>query len=106
MKSSYFLPVATGAFTFLADLVRNIAFPLQVDFVRVQSYGFVQSHQDFRRGHHQHRLYNRPEGQAYYCGMLQYPISFLPCHNVLALSFLGSVRKGYKQIYMLQRSAI
>jgi hypothetical protein len=24
---------------FLADLVRNIALPLQVDFVRVQSYG-------------------------------------------------------------------
>ncbi|KAG0504269.1 hypothetical protein M758_3G097500 [Ceratodon purpureus] len=33
------LGVATGAFMFLADLVRNIALPLQVDFVRVQSYG-------------------------------------------------------------------
>jgi hypoxanthine phosphoribosyltransferase len=33
------LGVATGAFMFLADLVRHIALPLQVDFVRVQSYG-------------------------------------------------------------------
>ena len=39
MEYSYFLQVATGAFMFLADLVRKIALPLQLDFVRVQSYG-------------------------------------------------------------------
>lgn len=33
------LGVATGVFMFLADLVRHIALPLQVDIVRVQSYG-------------------------------------------------------------------
>ncbi|MFS7982885.1 putative hypoxanthine phosphoribosyltransferase [Helianthus anomalus] len=31
--------VATGAFLFLADLVRNINLPLTVDFVRAESYG-------------------------------------------------------------------
>ncbi|GMN60561.1 hypothetical protein TIFTF001_029651 [Ficus carica] len=31
--------VATGAFLFLADLVRLIPVPLSVDFVRVESYG-------------------------------------------------------------------
>lgn len=31
--------VATGAFLFLADLVRNIKLPITVDFIRVQSYG-------------------------------------------------------------------
>lgn len=31
--------VATGAFLFLADLVRNIKLPVTVDFVRVESYG-------------------------------------------------------------------
>ncbi|XP_076937874.1 uncharacterized protein LOC143605765 [Bidens hawaiensis] len=31
--------VATGAFLFLADLVRNIKLPLTVDFVRAESYG-------------------------------------------------------------------
>lgn len=35
----YSLQVATGAFMFVADLVRHISLPLQVDFVRVQSYG-------------------------------------------------------------------
>ncbi|KAJ9675379.1 hypothetical protein PVL29_024354 [Vitis rotundifolia] len=34
-----FLGVATGAFLFLADLVRHLSFPLTVDFVRAQSYG-------------------------------------------------------------------
>ena len=32
--------VATGAFIFLADLVRHINIPIAVDFVRVESYGF------------------------------------------------------------------
>lgn len=32
--------VATGAFIFLADLVRRISLPIAVDFVRVESYGF------------------------------------------------------------------
>ncbi|KAL4651687.1 hypothetical protein ACB092_01G179000 [Castanea dentata] len=31
--------VATGAFLFLADLVRNIDLPISVDFVRAESYG-------------------------------------------------------------------
>ena len=31
--------VATGAFLFLADLVRKITLPIAVDFVRVESYG-------------------------------------------------------------------
>ncbi|KVI07234.1 uncharacterized protein LOC112510246 isoform X2 [Cynara cardunculus var. scolymus] len=31
--------VATGAFLFLADLVRNIRLPVTVDFVRAESYG-------------------------------------------------------------------
>lgn len=31
--------VATGAFLFLADLVRKIKLPITVDFVRVESYG-------------------------------------------------------------------
>ncbi|PHT50539.1 hypothetical protein CQW23_10286 [Capsicum baccatum] len=31
--------VATGAFLFLADLVRKIKLPISVDFVRVESYG-------------------------------------------------------------------
>lgn len=31
--------VATGAFIFLADLVRKIQLPLTVDFIRVESYG-------------------------------------------------------------------
>ncbi|KAK1554141.1 hypothetical protein Q3G72_008340 [Acer saccharum] len=31
--------VATGAFLFLADLVRKIQLPVSVDFVRVESYG-------------------------------------------------------------------
>lgn len=31
--------VATGAFLFLADLVRKIDLPIPVDFVRAQSYG-------------------------------------------------------------------
>ena len=31
--------VATGAFLFLADLVRNIDLPISVDFVRADSYG-------------------------------------------------------------------
>ncbi|XP_022133463.1 uncharacterized protein LOC111006034 [Momordica charantia] len=32
--------VATGAFVFLADLVRHINLPISVDLVRVESYGF------------------------------------------------------------------
>lgn len=35
-----FVGVATGAFVFLADLVRRISLPVSVDFVRVSSYGF------------------------------------------------------------------
>ncbi|KAE9457456.1 hypothetical protein RHGRI_017239 [Rhododendron griersonianum] len=31
--------VATGAFLFLADLVRNIKLPITVDFIRAESYG-------------------------------------------------------------------
>ncbi|GKG09353.1 hypoxanthine-guanine phosphoribosyltransferase, partial [Tanacetum coccineum] len=31
--------VATGAFLFLADLVRSIKLPVTVDFVRAESYG-------------------------------------------------------------------
>lgn len=31
--------VATGAFLFLADLVRQIKFPISVDFIRAESYG-------------------------------------------------------------------
>ncbi|XP_042473270.1 hypoxanthine-guanine phosphoribosyltransferase-like [Zingiber officinale] len=31
--------VATGAFLFLADIVKRISLPLRVDFVRVESYG-------------------------------------------------------------------
>nr|XP_027090937.1 uncharacterized protein LOC113711900 [Coffea arabica] len=31
--------VATGAFLFLADLVRKIQLPISVDFVRIESYG-------------------------------------------------------------------
>ncbi|KAJ3694131.1 hypothetical protein LUZ60_009611 [Juncus effusus] len=34
-----FVGVATGAFLFLADLVRRISLPVSVDFVRVESYG-------------------------------------------------------------------
>ncbi|CAL9188489.1 unnamed protein product [Musa hybrid cultivar] len=34
-----FVGVATGAFLFLADLVRRITLPVAVDFVRVESYG-------------------------------------------------------------------
>ncbi|EOY16893.1 Phosphoribosyltransferase domain - like 10 [Theobroma cacao] len=33
--------VATGAFLFLADLVRRIHLPISVDLVRAQSYGFA-----------------------------------------------------------------
>uniref|UniRef100_A0A5B7BU00 Hypoxanthine phosphoribosyltransferase n=1 Tax=Davidia involucrata TaxID=16924 RepID=A0A5B7BU00_DAVIN len=32
--------VATGAFLFLADLVRKIKLPVTVDFIRAESYGF------------------------------------------------------------------
>lgn len=32
--------VATGAFLFLADIVRNINLPLYVDIIRAESYGF------------------------------------------------------------------
>lgn len=35
-----FVGVATGAFIFLADLVRRLSFPISVDLVRVGSYGF------------------------------------------------------------------
>lgn len=42
-SSSYPAPilvgVATGAFLFLADLVRKIQLPVSVDFVRIESYG-------------------------------------------------------------------
>jgi hypoxanthine phosphoribosyltransferase len=31
--------VATGAFLFLADLVRQIQLPISVDFIRAESYG-------------------------------------------------------------------
>eukprot|EP00250_Pteridium_aquilinum_P007404 c17127_g1_i1 orf=403-840(-) len=31
--------VATGAFMFVADLVREISLPINVEFVRIQSYG-------------------------------------------------------------------
>ncbi|KAI8550710.1 hypothetical protein RHMOL_Rhmol06G0128600 [Rhododendron molle] len=31
--------VATGAFLFLADLVRNVKLPITVDFIRAESYG-------------------------------------------------------------------
>ncbi|XP_062098703.1 uncharacterized protein LOC133804567 [Humulus lupulus] len=34
-----FVGVATGAFLFLADLVRQIKLPIAVDFIRVESYG-------------------------------------------------------------------
>jgi len=34
-----FVGVATGAFLFIADLVRKIELPIVVDFVRVESYG-------------------------------------------------------------------
>uniref|UniRef100_A0A803NIQ8 Phosphoribosyltransferase domain-containing protein n=1 Tax=Cannabis sativa TaxID=3483 RepID=A0A803NIQ8_CANSA len=34
-----FVGVATGAFLFLADLVRQINLPITVDFIRVESYG-------------------------------------------------------------------
>ncbi|MBA0869016.1 hypothetical protein Goshw_022149 [Gossypium schwendimanii] len=34
-----FVGVATGAFLFLADLVKRVQFPLFVDLVRAQSYG-------------------------------------------------------------------
>ncbi|KAF3442557.1 hypothetical protein FNV43_RR16473 [Rhamnella rubrinervis] len=32
--------VATGAFFFLVDLVRHFKFPMSVDFIRAESYGF------------------------------------------------------------------
>ncbi|KAL9243713.1 hypothetical protein vseg_017568 [Gypsophila vaccaria] len=35
-----FIGVATGAFVFLADLVRHVSLPVSVDFVRASSYGF------------------------------------------------------------------
>ncbi|KAD6796760.1 hypothetical protein R6Q59_019476 [Mikania micrantha] len=38
-SSPVIVGVATGAFLFLADLVRNIKLPLTVDFVRAESYG-------------------------------------------------------------------
>lgn len=34
-----FVGVATGAFLFLADLVKKIKLPIAVDFVRAESYG-------------------------------------------------------------------
>lgn len=39
--------VLTGAFLFLADLVRTFEFPNQIDFIRVSSYG--TSHESSRR---------------------------------------------------------
>lgn len=38
-SSPVFVGVATGAFLFLADLVRHIKLPITVDFVRAESYG-------------------------------------------------------------------
>ncbi|XP_076947839.1 uncharacterized protein LOC143619903 [Bidens hawaiensis] len=38
-SSPVIVGVATGAFLFLADLVRNIKLPVTVDFVRAESYG-------------------------------------------------------------------
>ncbi|KAK9757331.1 hypothetical protein RND81_01G155800 [Saponaria officinalis] len=35
-----FIGVATGAFVFLADLVRQVSFPITVDLIRASSYGF------------------------------------------------------------------
>jgi len=38
-KTPVFIGVLKGAFIFLADLVRQIDIPLQIDFIRVASYG-------------------------------------------------------------------
>ncbi|XP_071710169.1 uncharacterized protein [Rutidosis leptorrhynchoides] len=38
-SSPVIVAVATGAFLFVADLVRNIKLPVTVDFVRAESYG-------------------------------------------------------------------
>lgn len=38
-KSPLLVGVLTGAFVFMADLVRRLDFPLEVDFVAVSSYG-------------------------------------------------------------------
>ncbi|KAI3807600.1 hypothetical protein L1987_23530 [Smallanthus sonchifolius] len=38
-SSPVIVGVATGAFLFLADLVRNIKLPVTIDFVRAESYG-------------------------------------------------------------------
>ena len=38
-KNLVVIGILKGAFIFMADLVRNIDLPLQVDFVRLQSYG-------------------------------------------------------------------
>ncbi len=38
-KNPLFLGVLKGSFVFLADLVRAVGFPLEVDFVRLVSYG-------------------------------------------------------------------
>lgn len=38
-SSPLIVGVATGAFLFLADLVRKIKLPLTVDFIRAESYG-------------------------------------------------------------------
>ncbi|KAK1351412.1 Hypoxanthine phosphoribosyltransferase [Heracleum sosnowskyi] len=38
-SSPILLGVATGAFIFLADLVRNINLPVSIDFIRASSYG-------------------------------------------------------------------
>jgi hypoxanthine phosphoribosyltransferase len=38
-KNPLLIGVLKGSFVFLSDLVRNLNFPLQVDFIRVSSYG-------------------------------------------------------------------
>jgi hypoxanthine phosphoribosyltransferase len=38
-KNTLIIGILKGAFVFLADLVRRLSFPVQVDFVRLASYG-------------------------------------------------------------------
>lgn len=45
-KNPLLLGILKGSFVFMADLIRKLDFPLEVDFIRLSSYGSGQQTQD------------------------------------------------------------
>ncbi|MDP2952577.1 MAG: hypoxanthine phosphoribosyltransferase [Chloroflexota bacterium] len=60
-KKPLLVGVLRGAFVFLADLVRELDIPVQVDFVRLSSYG--KDHTSSGRVKVLHRLHSRVNGR-------------------------------------------